>query len=947
MVQKRIMIMLFVSMVFAAVVFISFQMMIWQPKLEAAVLDVAKKDTRKIVDSIDESLEYLYVIARDYAIWDDTYNYVKEGDSGYIANNLNDESLTRLGFDLVLIRDTRGMIHYLNRSDYGKWSNVLIPQELLELGGENKGYYQWEDSTYLIGTASIFPSDGSGDSAGVLLFGKKIDAQFSEKIEKSYGIRAQYLRNDQEETSIIGSLEKMEIVNENHEVYLYDQENLLNRYRISDLFGQPIGYIHIYSSRSIADYSFQILRSTISSLFVISLFVSLFLWNFLRKLISRPISELALEMDEFGKVDLKTSIAMLSEDIERDQLCLRRDEIGRLANSYHQMKLHIIEKQKEIIRLNDNLDQLVRIRTKALQESNEKLLLSDQVLTSTGEGVIIMDPNFKVLRVNQAFLKMSQFNEEDMIGKIPSFFKAFDSNEHSKSIWSTLSKNDTWSGEIWDRKKDGMAFPQWLTINIIRNARHKISFYVCLIVDISSMKENEQKLQRLAYYDPLTQLPNRALFQEHLQQAIYRASRKKTSVAVIFVDLDRFKYINDSLGHDVGDKVLQSVAKVILGAIRESDTVARFGGDEFTIILEDLKTTKQVIEVVNRILKMLNQPIICTPSNRELIIGASLGISMYPKDDKNIDNLIRKADAAMYQAKESGRNQYCFASSRIEMQNQAYLELETSLHQAIAKEEFELYLQPKLKRKGNGLYVEGAEALIRWIKNDGTIVLPNSFIPFAEEVGLINKITEWVIKEIARIQVDLIKEGIRLVIGINISAGTIASKHFLPSFQETLEMYGLNPSQFQIEITEEVIMKDVEAGRKRLIEVQELGIAIAMDDFGTGFSSLSRLSELPLDELKIDKSFVWKIGKEGEVELVSSIISMAKALKLRTVAEGVETEEQYRFLVESGCDEFQGYLFSRPLPYSDFIKFYRETNNTLTRGGHDNESILYRIYPSH
>ncbi|MBN2222314.1 MAG: EAL domain-containing protein [Vallitaleaceae bacterium] len=947
MIQKRILFVLLMSLILSAITFTSIQIFLWTPRVNSEVLEVAKKDTGKVMNHLEENLEHLVTLTRDYALWDDSYAFLEDSNETYILNNLHEESLERLDLDFVMLRNNFGEVIYVSRKVYGRWSKVSLPESLILMQGDRNGFYQWDEEIYLMASSSVYPSNGLGEANGVILFGKVVEETFFQRIYESYGIQMMY-RSVLEIDSKKNFLKKLEEVNEDYVIYQFDEEQLLNRYVLYDVLGKKIGYFDIYSSRSIAKIAYEILRSTILSLFIISLIVSLFLWKFLRAYLSKPISDLAFELENFGRIDLANVSEISGFPQNNNRVYRRRDEIGILINNYTNMKKHVIEKQKEIIRLNQNLDQLVQIRTKALEESNKNLILSDQVLSSTGEGVLIMDASFRVLRVNHAFLKMSKYSEEDIIDTIPSFIMDLRQNQEAKEgIWSELDKKDSWSGEIWDRDKEGVTYPQWLTINTIRDQQHNIAYYVCLVVNISLMKENERKLERLAYYDPLTQLPNRTLFQEHLQQAIYRASRKETFVAVIFVDLDRFKYINDSLGHDIGDKVLQYLSQVILKALRECDTVARFGGDEFTIILEEIKSTKQVIEISKRVLTHINQPIHHEDMQRTLNIGASMGIAMYPKDDTNIENLIRKADAAMYHAKDAGRNQYCFASTKIELQNQAYVELESSLFEAITRAEFELYLQPKMKQVNGEICISGAEALIRWIKADGIIITPDAFIPFAEQVGLIHKISEWVIQEICRIQVKLKEEGIRIPIGINISASTIAVKDFVTHFTETLQSYQLEPELFQIEITEEVLMKNLDTGRSKLQEIREMGMTISMDDFGTGFSSLSRLSELPLDELKIDKSFVWKIGRKNEIELVSSIISMAKAMNLKTVAEGVETEEQFHFLLKQGCNEFQGYLFSKPLSYLNFVRYYKETCSKLTHGGAESESILYRIYPSH
>ncbi|MBK8783792.1 MAG: EAL domain-containing protein [Anaerolineales bacterium] len=577
-------------------------------------------------------------------------------------------------------------------------------------------------------------------------------------------------------------------------------------------------------------------------------------------------------------------------------------QIGRL------FMLHDITKMQEYM---NNLKYL-----------NEELVISDRIINDALEGIYITDAGSNIIRINNSFEKMSGYTIEDLIGQNPRLFK---SGRHKKKfyteMWHDLIAKGYWEGEIWNRKKNGEIFPNRMSITALKKSSGAVENYICISSDISKIKKAEEDLQYLAYYDSLTGIPNRVYFNHRLERALSRAKRNKKSVALLFMDLDGFKVINDSLGHAIGDLLLKEVAYRIKSSIRESDTVSRFGGDEFTVILEDITQDENARIVAENLIKQIRRPYFVV--NRELTLGVSIGISLSPRDDITTEGLVRKADAAMYDAKSAGRGRYSFSSAEIEKRNQETLEMQLMLGKALVNHEFILNLQPQIAFVGDGFKVIGAEALIRWNTQNGFQFTPDKFIPLSESNGLIKPIGDWVLEEIFRIDRALKENGIHIKLAINVSSKQFENGTFVSKIKEVIAENSSQNIELVFEITESFLLQELEKSIACLLEIKALGIGIALDDFGTGFSSLSYLTNLPIDYLKIDKSFVDDIANPQRKNLTSSIISMAKTLELQTVAEGVETSSQISSLKNEGCDVLQGYYFSKPLEMSAFIEYVR------------------------
>lgn len=573
-------------------------------------------------------------------------------------------------------------------------------------------------------------------------------------------------------------------------------------------------------------------------------------------------------------------------------------------------KLYLLH---DITQIKDQLNRLIKL--------NDELIVSDKIINEAIEGIVITNENNIIIRVNESMVKMSGYTKEELYGQKPSVFR---SNYHDalfyQQMWDQLNAKGYWEGEILDRRKTGEVYPKWMSITTIKDPNGTIANYIAISSDISKMKKAEQDIHLLAYYDSLTGLPNRTLFYDRLNTSLARAKRNNSCVGLFLMDIDRFKVINDSLGHDTGDMLLIEVSKRIQSIIREEDMLSRLGGDEFTLLMEGSSCSDNAVMIAHNIISQFEKPFVL--KGEEFSVSVSIGIAIAPYDDLTLEGMIRKADSAMYHSKETGRGKYTFSSVEIEKRNQEQLELQIKLKKALQNEEFKLFLQPQITFTDNQYVISGAEALIRW-SCEGVIIPPVDFIPAAEENGLILPIGNWIITEIFRIDKVLKAHGLKIKLAINVSVKQFVNSDFIKLLKRMLTEHAEQDIKLVIEITESMFIHDISRAIEDLEEIRSMGISIALDDFGTGFSSLSYLTRLPIDYLKIDQSFVSRMDDVQNRNLTYSIISMAKILNLKTLAEGVETLDQAEKLFEKDCDELQGYYFSKPIPLDDFIAYYK------------------------
>lgn len=557
--------------------------------------------------------------------------------------------------------------------------------------------------------------------------------------------------------------------------------------------------------------------------------------------------------------------------------------------------------------------------------AEEELQLASSIYLNISEGVLVTDANHKIVACNPAFSRISGYSFDEIQGKEP-FLLHSDRNqpELSAVMLDSMTQRGYWQGEIWNRRKNGEVFLTWLTINAIRDDQGEVQSYISIGSDISSKVRSDELIWRQANYDFLTDLPNRHMFQDRLQQEIGKSLRENALLALLFLDLDHFKDVNDSLGHSMGDQLLVQAAERIKNCVRETDTVARMGGDEFTVILPKLKTTLDAEKVAKHIISALAEPYFI--GNETIYVGASIGIAFCPNDTTSLDQLVRSADQAMYASKALGRNRLSYFTQSLHDEAFNRLKMLSDMRAAIASEQFELYFQPILDL--NDKRICKAEALIRWHHPERGMISPAEFIPLAEESGLIVSIGDWVFKEAAskaKYWSDLLN--FELQISINISPAQFQSTSLnISDWMTYLQQLGLATKQLNIEITEGLLLNASEDVKNKLLQLRDAGVQVAIDDFGVGYSALSYLRQLDIDHLKIDQSFIQNLDAvQNDLVLTEAIVVMAHKLGLKVTAEGVETEEQRRLLLDIGCDYGQGYLFSRPLPAAAFEAFLKNS----------------------
>jgi diguanylate cyclase (GGDEF)-like protein/PAS domain S-box-containing protein len=547
------------------------------------------------------------------------------------------------------------------------------------------------------------------------------------------------------------------------------------------------------------------------------------------------------------------------------------------------------------------------------EDQEAKLRLAAAVFTHTQEGVVITDAEGRVVAMNPAFSAMTGYRLDEMQGQTMRRLQSGRQDpDFYREMWCRIRSEGYWQGEIWNRRKSGELYPALLTISAVRDERGTITNYVGSTTDLSRIKKSELQLDHLAHHDPLTDLPNRRLLDLRLEQAILRNRRSNRAGAVLFLDLDGFKTVNDSLGHSVGDELLIHVAERIRRNIRVTDTLARFGGDEFVLLLENLPIAS-VAPIVERILGRISQPFRLS-QGQEIFIRASAGISLFPNDSTNASELMQHADAALHDAKSSGKATYRFYSAELTQLASARLAFEARMRRALAREEFVLHYQPVVSLTDGS--ITGVEALIRWNDPENGLLAPSEFIPLAEETGLIIPMGGWALRSACQQMRSWRAQGIPLnYVAVNVSACQLQHPDFIQDVAELLDETGLPGQLLELEITEGTLMAHDNSTLDKLASLKALGVRLAIDDFGTGYSSLAYLKRLPIDKLKIDRSFVADIPNDSAcMEITAAIIGLGHNLHLEVVAEGIDSASQLEFLLKRGCTTGQGYFFSPPVP---------------------------------
>lgn len=568
-----------------------------------------------------------------------------------------------------------------------------------------------------------------------------------------------------------------------------------------------------------------------------------------------------------------------------------------------------------------------------IKQMEARLALWAKVFEASSESIVVTDANRGIVTVNRAFCRSTAYELTELIGGQPEFMR---SDHHPDSffdqVWNFARVRGSWQGELWIRRKSGEVFPVWAVLNAVRDEKGTITHYVVAFLDISERKESERKIRHLAHHDTLTDLPNRSLCLDRLNVAIGQAERNDRRVGVLFLDLDRFKNINDSLGHHIGDGLLRSVARRLLDVVRAGDTVSRLGGDEFVVIFNGVVDADEVRQIVERrLIPSIRRP--HDVDGAELHVSCSVGISLYPEDGRDVEVLMKNADAAMYQAKQDGRNNAQFFTSEMDRCARERMEIEQDLRCAVERGELRLHYQPRVDARSGSLL--GAEALVRWQHPQWGLVQPSRFIPVAEESGLIVPIGYWIFAEACRQQAAWRAEcGSTIPVSVNLSAAQFRDGGLLDTLGFTLERYATEPATIELELTETLLMEDMASTIELLHGIKSLGVLLSVDDFGTGYSSLNYLYRFPIDKLKIDQSFVSDMLEDPkDLAITQAIIGLGHALGLRVVAEGVENIEQKLALSAAGCDELQGFYFSRPCPAEELLSWNESLKSASVDAG--------------
>jgi diguanylate cyclase (GGDEF)-like protein/PAS domain S-box-containing protein len=618
------------------------------------------------------------------------------------------------------------------------------------------------------------------------------------------------------------------------------------------------------------------------------------------------------------------AVDFIAKPFQAEEILARTDAHVRLSRAQHALAVERALLEQRVAERTEELAKEVEQR----RANEEFLRLASQVFEATQDAIVVTDREAKIVATNPAFTQISGYEAAEVVGRNVLMLHAGEEDAAAfDQMLQSVLKTGLWSGEILARRKNGDTYPGLLSASVVRDAAGAVMNHVAVFMDITERKAEQHLIDFLSNHDALTGLPNRLVARQRFDQTLTAARREGRCVAVMCLDMDRFKSINDSYGHDVGDKALQVIARFLTDCVREGDTVTRQGGDEFQIIVADDAQLSATMALAQKILAGLRKELVI--EGQQITVTSSIGIAVSLTDGDSFDELVRNADTALFRAKQIGRDNYALFTERMDAEIRDKLAIQGQLRGAIARGEFEVHYQPQMCLKTG--VMAGAEALLRWHNAVLGRVPPNRFIPLAEEYGLVNSIGEWVLDSVcAQIKVWQDAGLGDIKVAVNLAAGQFANDATVPYVENTLRKFGIAPACLGLEITEGTVMGDPNKAVAALRKLKDIGVSISLDDFGTGYSSLSYLKRFPIDVLKIDKSFVDDVTTNAnDAAIALSVISLAHNLNMRVIAEGVETREQVRFLTERGCDEMQGYFFSQPLNGEAFTALLRERRNLL------------------
>jgi diguanylate cyclase (GGDEF)-like protein/PAS domain S-box-containing protein len=619
------------------------------------------------------------------------------------------------------------------------------------------------------------------------------------------------------------------------------------------------------------------------------------------------------------------AVDFIPKPFQAEEILARTDAHVRLGRAQKALAAERALLEERVVERTAELAKEVEQR----RANEEFLRLASQVFEATQDAIVVTDREAHIVATNPAFTQISGYTAEEVLGQDVGLLLARQPDLSAfDALVQSVIRTGHWSGEILARRKNGETYPGLLSASVVRDAQGQVINHVAVFMDITERKAEQHLIDFLSNHDALTGLPNRLLARQRFTQTLNAARREGRCVAVMCLDLDRFKSINDSYGHDMGDKALQVVSHYLTETVREGDTVTRQGGDEFQIIVADDPQLSATMALAQKILAGLRKELVI--DGQQITVTSSIGIAVSLTDGESFDELVRNADTALFRAKEIGRDNYAFFTERMDAEIRDKLAIQSQLRGAIARDEFEVHYQPQVCLKTGAML--GAEALLRWDNAVLGKVPPNRFIPLAEEYGLVNSIGEWVLESVCAQMKVWHDQGLgKIKVAVNLAAGQFANDATVPYVENTLRKFDVAPEYLGLEITEGTVMGDPDKAVAALRRLKDIGVSISLDDFGTGYSSLSYLKRFPIDVLKIDKSFVDDVTtNSADAAIALSVISLAHNLNMRVIAEGVETREQVQFLTERGCDEMQGYYFSRPVNAESFTALLRERRNLLT-----------------
>lgn len=654
----------------------------------------------------------------------------------------------------------------------------------------------------------------------------------------------------------------------------------------------------------------------------------------LRRQLGDPISVLAESLRDLGK----------GRDFTRRLPAADATEISELYEGFNEVLGHLQQRESWLVEESERLKEQLSAAQQELREERRRLksevykrrraqaemLKLSSALTHSADAVMVTSRDGRIEYVNPAFEAITGFGREEVIGKTPEILRSDQQDPGVfADMWRAIENGEVFRCELINRRKDGSDFHEEKTVTPLKDAHGRITHFIATGVDISERIRAQEKLEYMAHHDAVTGLPNRVLLLDRVAQALARAQRENRVVAVMFIDLDGFKAINDTVGHHFGDRFLGEVAARLQTTVRDEDTVARLGGDEFAIVLEGMNSMSDIGKVARKLTRDLALPFLV--DGREMYVTGSIGVARHPVDGSDVHTLLRKADSAMYRAKQLGKNTYRFYSEVEGEEDTARLELEQQLRRAVERHEFIVYYQPQVSIDTSE--VVGVEALLRWQHPEQGIIEPNRFIPLLEETGLIVDVGEWVLREVCIHAVGWDALGLPPVrVAVNLSSKQFTKRDLVGDVARILDETGLDPKRINIEITEGTLASKIDSTVKTLDKLNALGITISVDDFGVGYSSLNYLKRFPIHKLKIDQSFVRDVTTDAnDAAIASAIIALAHKLNLEVIAEGVETLEQLFFLSRQGCHEVQGHLISHPLAHDDFVQWIGENRRVRVK----------------